>query len=289
METAGRALDDKELKRAMRSAGLGTPATRASILQTLLNRGYIERKKRDLRSTDRGRTLIQAIPVDEIKSAALTGRWESRLSNVADGKESREAFMADVVNNLKGMIDAINSAKPPPSEAPSTPVLGTCPICGTDVHEGHAAYSCRTGRACSFVVFKTIARRKISKSTVKQLLKDGQSKPLKNFKSKKNKPFHAALRLNEEGRVVFEFSTEPSTARATPKVNAQSKTPRSPVGMTCPECRQGSLIRGRAAWGCDQWRSGCRFVLSFDEGNTPLTAARAVSMIQRRLAAAPKG
>ncbi|MFT5684742.1 MAG: DNA topoisomerase-3 [Myxococcota bacterium] len=309
METAGRELDldleDAELKRAMRGAGLGTPATRAAIIQTLLNRQYIERKGRDILGTDRGRALVMAIPVDELLSAELTGRWESRLSSIADGTESRALFMADVARSLEGMIAAISVAKPPPAEVrDDLPVLGTCPVCGKSVREKRSVFECDGGRTCDFVIFKTISFRKISVRTVKTMLKSGKSPVLKRFKSRKGKMFSAALTLSEKGRVVFDFSEVPpddgssasttSSAKAKPakakaakpakaKKPANTSTPTSPVGMLCPRCQQGRIIRGRRAWGCNRWREGCRYTLAFDEDGRPRTDAEAARLLQQAL------
>ena len=107
MEKAGRDLEDDELKRAMKGAGLGTPATRASIIENLIRRKYIERKKKNLHATTRGVSLIDSVPVEELKSALLTGKWESRLSNIAEGTDTRQAFMADVQSNLQSIVEQI--------------------------------------------------------------------------------------------------------------------------------------------------------------------------------------
>ncbi len=259
METAGKDLDDAQLKRAMRSAGLGTPATRANILQTLIHRGFIERKGKTLRATDRGRGLIDVLPVDALKSAELTGRWEARLSAMADGKDRRAEFMEAVVAWTTEVIEAIKAAPPPPPEvvrAPDTPVLGDCPVCGKPVREGRAAFSCETGRACSFVIFKKVARRQISPGMVKALLRHRRStRTYKGFRSKKGKPFEAGLELDEEGKVVFWF---PERERSRPE---------TPVGLRCPQCGLGQLVAGRAAWGCDRWREGCDYRIPFDVGS----------------------
>jgi DNA topoisomerase-3 len=207
METAGKTLDDEALKRAMRHAGLGTPATRAAILETLLGRRYVERQGRDLRATDRGGALIDAVPLDELKSAELTGRWEARLAAIAEGRDGRPAFMHDVGIHVREVVAAIASAAPPPAEVSAkepTPPLGPCPACGTPVREGPMVYACETGRGCAFVVFKTMSQRKISTRMVRQLLKDGRSEAVKGFKSKAGKPFDAALEWRE-GKVQFAF------------------------------------------------------------------------------------
>jgi DNA topoisomerase-3 len=247
METAGRQLDDAELKRALRGAGLGTPATRAAILQTLIRRGFVERRGRDLRATDRGIALIAAVPVDELKSAALTGRWEARLSAMAEGQESRTAFMADVRAHVGRIVGEISTAEPPPPEAreeSQSKSLGDCPTCGAPVRLRRSVYTCDTGRACTFVIWGTVAQRKISAAMVKKLLKSGRAGPYKGFKSKKGKPFSAILALDKEGRVGLDFGEDDTSAE--------------PVGA-CPVCEKPVRRRG-SRWTCDTGRD-CSFVI----------------------------
>jgi DNA topoisomerase-3 len=261
METAGAKLDDPELKRAMRSAGLGTPATRAAILQTLLDRRFVNRKGKELHATDRGTALIAAIPVDELKSAQLTGRWEARLSGIAEGTESRQDFMNAVGDSIREMVAAIQAAEPPPPERKAqsnSPELGKCPLCAKPVREEQRVYDCDTGRACSFVIFKSLAKRNVSKRMVKTLLAGEQTDTLKGFKSKKGKDFSAALRLDDEGKVKFVFQDR----KPPPPTTAPAEAP-SPVGDPCPTCQQGQIIAGRAAFGCSRWREGCGYRLAF--------------------------
>ncbi|MBT3217469.1 MAG: DNA topoisomerase 3 [Proteobacteria bacterium] len=274
METAGRQLDDVELKRAMRSAGLGTPATRAAILQTLLNRGYMERRKKELWSTARGQALIDAVPVEDLKSPLMTGRWEARLAQMAEGQFERETFMAAVGRHAGEVTAAIAQADPPPPEKREMgdePILGTCPVCKTPVREGRGAFSCEKGRDCTFVIFKKVARRQVSPTMVRQLLKTGRTKTLKGFRSKANKPFEAALTLDENGKVKFAFEND-RPARAVEPVTV--------VGVMCPVCGEGKMIRGRAAWGCDRWRGGCRFTIPFMVEKRRVSEADAVALIR---------
>ena len=265
METAGRQLDDTELARALRGAGLGTPATRASILQTLIHRGYVERRGRELHSTDRGRALIACVPVDELKSPELTGRWEARLTQMAERRETRTAFMDAVRAHTRAIVAAIAAAEPPAAAAVGAPepepALGDCPVCARPVRDRHSVYACDTGRDCSFVIFKKVARRAVSKRTVKRLLAGERTPLLKRFKSREGKDFSAALRLDEEGKVKFVFP------------------PRTPVGAECPKCGTGSLLQGRAAWGCSRWKEGCDYRLPFEvdgRKRTPREAAEAL-------------
>jgi len=273
METAGAKLDDAELKRAMRSAGLGTPATRASILQTLIDRRFISRKGRDLLATDRGIALIAAIPVPELKSAQLTGQWEARLSKIAEGQEPRGDFMAAVAVSIAEIVAAIEAAEPPPAERrppPDGPVLGACPLCSEPVREEARVYTCASGRACNFVIFKSIAKRAVSKRVVKKLLAGETTDTLKGFKSKKGKAFSAAMHLDENAKVKFIFES---------RNTAKPPEPSGPVGAQCPQCEAGRIVAGRQAWGCNQWRSGCEFRLSFERDGVRLAMSDALKII----------
>jgi DNA topoisomerase-3 len=290
METAGRQLEDAELKRTMRNSGLGTPATRAAVLQTLLDRNFIIRDGRYLRSTSGGRALIQAIPIDELKSAQLTAEWEARLSAMAEGRERRVDFIRDVSDHVRALTDRLRRAiipagslpptdysDRPPLPIPDTDPLGPCPVCQTPVREGRAAFSCEKGRACQFVVFKTMAQRPITPEEVTTLLTQGQTPTLDGFQSKAGRAFSAALRWDpDQQKVTFAFtdsyssSSSASASSAASSASASAHAPTSAstrdqasdaaqlaVGDRCPSCAQGEVIKGRAALGCSRWREGC--------------------------------
>lgn len=287
METAGRQLDDAALKRAMRKSGLGTPATRAAILQTLLKRKYIARDKRSLLSTATGRALVEALPVDELKSAELTGRWEHRLADLAEGRGSRQAFMKDVVANLHGLVEAVASAPMPASvlvrTRPLGKTLGECPACGTPVRSRGPVFACETGRSCPFVVFGTMSGRTISARMVSTLLRDGRTDIVKGFKSKKGKPFEAGLEVRSDHTVGFYFPPR-TDARSAPSSEApQSRTSPAagPVGRTCPSCGVGVVMEGRTAWGCSRWKEGCGWRLPFTDQGVRRTDSIAVALIER--------
>ena len=181
----------------------------------------------------------------------------------------------DAVRSHAGeLMVSIAQADPPPPEkqaASDEPILGTCPICKTPVQEGRSAFSCESGRDCTFVIFKKVARRTVSAAMVRQLLKSGRTKTLKGFRSKANKPFEAALMLDEKGNVKFLFDKDQPVA----PVEAVTV-----VGVLCPICGEGRMIRGRAAWGCDRWRSGCRFTIPFVVEKRRVSEADAVALIQ---------
>ena len=294
MERAGSGLEDDVLRRAMKESGLGTPATRASVIETLLKRDYIKRQGKTLRPMARGRALIGAIPSPVIKSPELTGQWEARLGQVARGETPREAFMAEVRELTRELIEAMLTQEIElPEEAldPTREVLGRCPVCGGEVFAGRKAYTCTSGRDCSFVIFKRIAGRKTSPGLVKLLLSGKTSRVLKGFKSKKGKRFRTALRLNDEGKVDFVFggdgdgdgdgdedtsssspssssSRQASSSRASSKPSPSQESASAPEDdhggpLTCPRCEQGRIIRGRQAWGCTRWRQGCDFTVAY--------------------------
>ncbi len=232
MERAGRGLDDAEMRRAMKESGLGTPATRASTIETLLRREYVRRSGKLIVPTPKGSALVDAIPSDALKSPELTGEWESKLSKVAHGEMSREDFMKEARELTAALIDDILSTKLDlPSQLTEADILGTCPVCKQPVSEGFKAYSCATGRDCSFVIFKKVAGRSISKQLVKLLLSGKQSKTLKGFRSTKTKKqFQAALELDELGKVKLVFDNSPrdrsdDSTGAEPAAKKESRAP----------------------------------------------------------------
>lgn len=307
METAGRELDDAELKRAMRSSGLGTPATRAEVLKNLVARGFVERAGKELRATPLGHSLIRTVPVAELKSPELTGRWEARLAEVAEGRESADRFGEAVRTYAGEVVRAILGAAPPPIEV--LPVeegpapIGECPRCGRPVRPRGKAFGCDGGRACGFVVFAEMSGRKISARMVQEVIKHGRSKAVKGFKRRRDgEPFEAGLVLQEDGRVGFWFPGEgaegererpprPAAAPASKEVPQPRKAPApraapppvtDPVGLQCPACGRGRVVRGRAAWGCERWRDGCAFRLPFEHEGHLLTDAEAARWILER-------
>lgn len=268
METAGRSLDDAALKRALRNAGLGTPATRAAILQTLLDRAYVVREGKALRATEQGNALVASVPTEGLKSAALTGRWEMRLAKMAEGKEARDAFMADVRAYVDEIVGAMRGAQLPEAASrrtrPEAAPLGDCPACGQPVRPRGPVFTCDTGRDCPFVVFATMSGRTISTRMVKTLLKEGRTPIVKGFKSRRTgKAFEAGLLVREDGSVGLWFEDDkprtPSPPAASgPASRADRASGAAPaVGAPCPTCGQGHVIRGRRALGCSRWREGC--------------------------------
>jgi hypothetical protein len=210
MESAGKAIDDEALRLAMKDCGLGTPATRAAIIETLLTRDYAVRARQELVPTARGIALIDALPVASLASPELTGAWEARLARIARGEESRAAFMADIARYVAELVDAVRGASPPaapPADddgAAGAPV-GRCPRCGAGVVERRRDFACTGG--CGFAMPSRVAGRAIRAPLAAVLLERRHSQPLRGFRSKAGKPFAAALVLDDDGALRFEFAS----------------------------------------------------------------------------------
>ena len=293
MERPDRHLDDEsegpapeaEVRRAMKASGLGTPATRASIIETLLRREFIRRERKSLVPTTRGRALVGAVPTPELLSAALTGEWEARLARMAEGGADRASFMADIRAFTRTAIQAIAVMEPPSVPSPAREPLGKCPVCSTTVTEGRRAYSCERGKDCTFVIFKSIAGRATSPALVRLLLAKGHSRELKGFKSKTSgKSFSAALRLRADGTVEMDFERKGGGAARPARASGPPKPPkpRAPDGPLCPRCRTGRVIKGRQAWGCHRWREGCEFRVQFQQRGLRLPDDEADRLLRRK-------
>ena len=134
MQGAGRELDDEELKGAMKDCGLGTPATRANIIETLLKRAYVERTRNILQPTTKGIELIQSIKAENLKSPKMTGEWEARLERMRRGEVKRDEFMNGIRTFVTELVAQIKQQAPQGNRRVFGPVVGTCPKCGSNLH-----------------------------------------------------------------------------------------------------------------------------------------------------------
>ncbi len=204
MENAGRRIDDEQLREAMAGKGLGTPATRAAIIEKLITVGYIKRQKKLLIPTEKGRHLIDIV-TSELKDPELTAEWEKKLSDIEKGQYEKDVFMQEIKDFTGQIISHLSKRTVPTIGPKDESFIGTCPICGRPVIESQKAYGCSGWRdGCKFAIWKVISGMKISESQAKKLLRDGKTAVLKGFKSKTGKVFDSALKI-EEGKVVFDF------------------------------------------------------------------------------------
>ncbi|MTI82384.1 MAG: DNA topoisomerase III [Firmicutes bacterium] len=269
MEGASRLLENKELKEAMKGHGLGTPATRAAIIERLIKVGYIERKKKTLVPTEKGEALIDLVP-EIIKSPETTGQWEKTLADIEDGKANPRDFMDGIIQLTRQIVELAGK-----QEAGSMPqqfgnTLGKCPLCGKDVTEGKKGFGC-TGykeHGCKLVIWKEIAGKKLSDNQVKTLLEKGQTGVIKGFKSKKGNKFEAALKL-ENGKVEFRFKSGSS----------QTENNNKAIG-TCPICGK-EVIEKAKGYGCSGYEEqGCKFVIWKQIAGKKITTKQAQDLMQ---------
>ncbi len=214
METAGKLVDDEELREAMKERGLGTPATRAEIIETLIRREYIERAGKDLQPTPKGMSVVTMLEEHPITSAELTGDWEKQLSDIEHGNGARSAFMDGIAGFAKTTVEQIASL-PDDKIKVERVELGLCPKCGAEtgeiLKENSRAYGCTSWKSreepgCGFVIWKRVAGRTLTPEIARQLLADGRTtEVLSGFRSRAGKPFRARLLLKEDGKVEFEF------------------------------------------------------------------------------------
>src|SRR5881398_1463276 len=219
METAGKLIDDEELREAMKERGLGTPATRAETIETLIRREYIERVAKDLQPTPKGLQVITMLEEHPLTSPELTGDWEKRLTDIEHGGDDRQAFIDDIADFTRATVEKI-AALDKEKLRPERVELGPCPRCGAEtgeiIKENSKAYGCTSWKSreetgCGFVIWKRVAGRTLTPEVARQLLEEGKTKEvLSGFRSRAGKPFRARLVLNDEGKVEFEF---PARAR----------------------------------------------------------------------------
>lgn len=205
---------DASLLALMEKYGLGTPATRARILEVLLTREYVRRDKKTLVSTDKGQHLLHVLP-DTLKSPDLTGDWEARLEAIADAADDPRAFLGDIRQLTQAIVDAARHQTGEGIQTPSG--FGTCPVCQTgEVRETAKGWGCsRWKEGCKFVIWKTVAHKKLTAAQVKTLLAGKTTSVLKGFKSNAGKPFEAQLKLDgPDKRVTFVFPPRATAAKS---------------------------------------------------------------------------
>jgi DNA topoisomerase III len=211
METAGKLVEDEELRQQMKDSGLGTPATRAATIERLIRVGYVEREKKSLVPTQKGKSLISLLGDSPLGSPGLTARWEERLAKMEKGAEKRPDFMADISRFATSLVEEVRGMQGEKVAAPSSEdrePLGTCPKCGSPVVETKKSYGCSAWKSnrCDFAIWKQVSGKRLSASQAKQLLTNRRTPQLKGFRSKAGRPYAAALKLDEDHKVRLEFA-----------------------------------------------------------------------------------
>jgi DNA topoisomerase-3 len=208
METAGKLVDDEELREAMKESGIGTPATRASIIERLITVGYVERDARALVATEKGLNVVRLLDEHALTSPELTGSWEHRLGKIERGEDSREKFMGDIAGfaqeTVKKLDETLKDVRIPRAK------LGPCPVCGHEIGENRKGYSCwaREDPGCGFVIWKSKASKTLTVPIARELIKTGYTeRPVTGFRGRSGRSFraHLAMSQTEDGKWRVEF------------------------------------------------------------------------------------
>src|SRR5436305_2123630 len=227
METAGKLVDDDELREAMKDSGIGTPATRAAIIERLITVGYVERDGRALVATEKGLNVIRLLGEHALTSPGLTGSWEQRLGKIERGEDSRKQFMDDIAGfateTVKTLDETLKDVRIPRAR------LGPCPVCGHEIVENRKGYSCwaRDDPGCGFVIWKAKAGKQLPVAIARELIKRGfTERAITGFRGRSGRSFRARLALSqtEEGKWRVEFDEDWAREGAKPP-DAEAASP----------------------------------------------------------------
>jgi DNA topoisomerase-3 len=229
MEGAGKLVEDDELREAMAAKGLGTPATRAAVIEGLINEKYIERLGRELKPTWKAFRLFFALRhfgVDEITSPELTGDWEFKLKQMEQAKLPREKFMKHIEQVTRDLVKRVKTGSIP-EEAFAT-VAAPCPKCGGVIQETYRKFQCQS---CDFYIWPVLLGRDWSPEEVAELVTKKFIGPLNGFRSKQGRPFSAGLKLTDEFKIEFDFGQDAGSDSGAP-VDFSAQEALGP----CPKC-----------------------------------------------------
>ncbi len=242
METAGKTVTDEALKEALKEKGVGTPATRASIIEVLIQRQYVERKKKSLISTESGRGLISLIQDERLKSPELTGDWEFRLKQMERGEYDPAQFMTEVGDYTREILQCTSAKTVNPTN------LGACPICNAAVIRGKSAYGCSAWKqGCKFVLPIRQWGLLIQPELAREIFAHKRTLTPHPIEIDGRKLF-ATLSLDKKGNLGY------AEAEVAKKEEGQEA-----LGV-CPTCG-GDIVAGAKTYGCSNWRNGCKFVI----------------------------
>ena len=318
METAGRNIDDEELRQAMKENGIGRPSTRAAIIETLFKRNYIKREKKRIIPTPTGVELIGLIRNPTLKSAELTGQWEHKLRQIERGELSSEGFLGELSGLVKDMVaevkndnrgrmvtsgSAENALKVKSEElkagagkdrsktltlnssvltfnAPPGAGLGYCPACKTGyVVRGKTAFGCaRFREGCTFRLPAEIYGKRLSDLQLKVLLAKGRTPVMKGFVGAEGQKFDAAIGLDTTFQPIL-LQVADSKPGAAPDSGL----------IPCPVCKLGTMLKGKAAYGCSRFREDCQFRVAFEWGGKQLTETQLKQLLRRGETSVIKG
>jgi len=246
MEGAGKLVEDEELREAMREKGLGTPATRAQIIEGLIFDGYVTRQGRELIATAKGSaliTLLRGIGAAELCSPEMTGEWEYKLKRMAKGDMERKEFMAHIREFTREIVEKAKNFEGDSVGGTFETLEVKCPKCGNGpFDEDYRTFKCRS---CGLIIWKTMAGRLFERAEVEKLLTERQVGPLEGFRSKMGRKFNATVKLGEDFKPAFDFGE--GSGDAPVKIDTAKH---ESLGL-CPVCQKGNVYDLERAYACE--------------------------------------
>ncbi|HZL08990.1 MAG TPA: DNA topoisomerase 3 [Prolixibacteraceae bacterium] len=277
METAGKSVDDDELRELMKENGIGRPSTRANIIETLFRRKYVKKEGKRLVATPTGIDLIDSIENDLLKSAELTGQWEKKLRMIELGQYDIALFMDEMKQMVSEVIEQVKHsprkvfalaeeepAVPAKKEKKSSsePTETTCPVCkkGT-LKKGKNAWGCSKWKeGCRFIIPFEFMGKKLTDAQIRRLAEKGKTLLIKGFKQE-NETVDGFLEITEDFKIAF----------------AEAETEK----LICPSCKTGEIVKGNSAWGCTNFRGGCKLRIPFELQDKKLTESQVAQLVSK--------
>lgn len=274
METAGKSVDDEELRELMKDNGIGRPSTRANIIETLFRRKYIKKEGKKLVATATGIDLIDSIENELLKSAELTGQWEKKLRMIELGQYDVTRFM----DEMKQMVtEVVEQVKQSPGKkfslATEEPVIQEkkektepaetlCPVCKKGIlKKGRNAWGCSAWKdGCRFIIPFEYMGKKLTDVQINRLAGKGKTTLIKGFKLEDDS-VDGFLELNSEYKISF--------------------TEAEPEKLVCPSCKTGEIIKGNTAWGCSNFRGGCNVRIPFEIQGKSLSESQVYQLVTK--------
>lgn len=279
MEGAGKLIDHEELREAMSDKGLGTPATRATIIEGLIWEKYITRNGRELQPMAKAFsliTLLRGLEIPQLCSPELTGEWEFKLNLMARGKMKRDDFMAEIADATRDMVAKAKSHESDTVPGDYGKLTVPCPKCGGEILENYKKFQCQK---CDFALWKIVASRQLEIFEVEELITKGVVGPLQGFRSKQGFPFAAIIKMNAEFKPEFDFGNDQTKdGEASAPVDFTGK---EPLGK-CPKCG-GRVFDGGMNYLCEN-ATGAAKTCTFKTGKIilqqPMEAAQVKKMLE---------
>jgi DNA topoisomerase III len=278
MEGAGKLVDDDELREAMSEKGLGTPATRAAIIEGLIYEDYVHRNGRELQATAKAFSLMEllnGLGIPELTKPELTGEWEFQLKEMQRRKISREQFMKEIAEMTRKIVDRAKSFEHDTIPGDFGVLNVPCPKCGGEIHERYKQYQCVK---CDFAFWKTLCSRMFEPEEVEKIITDKIIGPLQGFRSKQGFPFAAVLKMNAEHKVEFDFGNGGKAGAGAAPIDFTGK---EPLGK-CPACG-ANVFDGGMNYVCEK-QAGAEQTCKFRTGKIILQQEIAPEQVKKMLA-----